>query len=198
MRIYLLLRSLLMIGNSLSISTGFLTFFIVSTSLISSGLPTEISLELGTAASLGTGSFIAFIDSLIGISSSIRRRQKELVSFELNQELLLGQISPKQALQKIIRRQYLAEISEISLFNFSERARVKQDADNRSWAVQYVLPHTLSSLSNTSLDNLCKHLDEVENIVAQDSQQNRRLPPISKAKDVADRFFQNQQRSLPE
>jgi hypothetical protein len=84
------------------------------------------------------------------------------------------------------------------LFDFSERARVKQDADNRSWAVQYVLPHTLSSLSNTSLDNLCKHLDEVENIVAQNSQQNRRLPPISKAKDVADQFFQNQQRSLPE
>jgi hypothetical protein len=71
MRIYFLLRSLLVIGNSLSISIGLLTFFIVSISLIFGGLSKEISIELATAASLGTGSFIAFIDSLIGISSSI-------------------------------------------------------------------------------------------------------------------------------
>ncbi len=70
MRNFFLLRSLLVIGNSLSISIGFLNFFIVSVSLIFSGLPREISIELATAASLGTGSFIAFIDSLIGISSS--------------------------------------------------------------------------------------------------------------------------------
>jgi hypothetical protein len=187
-----------MIGNSLSISIGLLTFFVVSASLASSGIPIEISMQLGTAASLGSGSFIAFIDSWIGISSSIIRQQKERVNRELNQELDLGQISPKQALQKIIRRQYLAEISEIPLFDFSERARVKQDTNNRYWAIQHVLPHTLSSISNISIENLCKHLDEVENIVAQNSQQiRRRLPPVSQAKDIADQFFQNQQRSLP-
>jgi hypothetical protein len=198
MRNFFLLRSLLVIGNSLSISIGFLTFFIVSVSLIFSGLPREISIELATAASLGTGSFIAFIDSLIGISSSITKQQKARLNDELNLELHLGQISPKQALQKIIRRQYLAEISEIPLFAFSERARVKQETNNRYWAIQNVLPHTLPSLKDTSIEDLCKHLDEVENIVAQNSQQNkRRLLPVSQAKDIADQFFTKQQRSLP-
>jgi hypothetical protein len=199
MRNFFLLRSLLVIGNSLSISIGFLTFFIVSASLIFSGIPREISIELATAASLGTGSFIAFIDSLIGISSSITKQQKARLNDELNLELHLGQISPKQALQKIIRRQYLTEISEIPLFDFSERGRVKRDTDNRYWAVQHVLPHTLSSLSNISIENLCRHLDEVENIVAQNIQQGkRRLLPASQARDIAEEFFKNQQLSLPE
>jgi hypothetical protein len=30
----------------------------------------------------------------------------------------------------------------------------------RYCAVQHVLPHTLSSISDTSIENLCKHLDE--------------------------------------
>lgn len=189
----------MVIRNSLSISMGFLSFFIVSISLILSGLPKEISIELGTAASLGTGSFIAFIDSWIGISSSIIKQQKARLNDELNLELDLGQISPKQALQKIIRRQYLASISEIPLFNFSERARVRLENDNRYWAVQNVLPYTLSSLPNTSIENLCKHLDEVENIVAQNSQENRRgLPPISQARVIADQFFKDKQNSLPQ
>jgi hypothetical protein len=42
------------------------------------------------------------------------------------------------------------------------------------------------------------YINSATPIVAQNSQQiRRRLPPVSQAKDIADQFFQNQQRSLP-
>jgi hypothetical protein len=183
--------------NSLLISTGLLTYVAISIFLVNTGLSVEAAMELGSASGGGTAALIAFIDSWLGISSSIIRQQRERQQNEIDRDLKSGRIGTIQALEKFIRQQLLAETSEIPWYNFAERARVKQSAENRYWAVKNILPYTLSSTSNISLDDLCMHLYEVENIVVQHAQDTKKLPPLSATQSIVNKFFHNQQRALP-
>jgi hypothetical protein len=192
-----LLVQILNSKNSLLISTGLLTYVAVSIFLISTGLSVEAAMELGCASGGGSAALIAFIDSWLGISNSIIRQQKDRQRHDIDRDLQSGQIGAIQALEIFIRQQLLAEISEIPWYNFTERARIKQSAENRYWAVKNILPYTLSSLPHLSLDNLCMHLYEVENIVAQHKQNTKKLPPVSATTGIVDKFFNGQRRSLP-
>jgi hypothetical protein len=182
--------------NSLLISTGLLTYVVVSIFLINTGLPLEAAMELGCASGGGSAALIAFIDSWLGISSSILRQQKDRQRTNIDQDLQSGQIGSTQALETVIRQQLSTEMNEIPWYHITERARVKESAANRYWAVKYILPYTLPSEPKLPLDYFCQHLYAVENVVAQYRQQNRaRLPPISMAKEIVDQV--HQQRLLP-
>jgi hypothetical protein len=191
-----LLIYILRTRNSLLISTGFLTYVIFSIFFIKTGLPLEAANGLGCASGVGSAALIAFIDSWLGISSSILRIQKERQRNNIDRDLQSGKIGATQALETVIRQQLSAEINDIPWHHFAERARVKERAANRYWAIKYILPYTLPPESRLPLDDLCQHLYAVENIVAQYRQKNRsRLPPISTAKEIVDQV--HQQRLLP-
>jgi hypothetical protein len=190
-----LLINLLNGKNSLLIGTGLLAYVTVSIFLIASGLPKEVAMELGCAAGGGSAALIAFVDSWLGISSSILRMQKDRQLREIQQDLQSGIIGPTQALETVIRQQLLTEIQSIPWYDFAERARVKESAANRYWAVKHVLPYTISSLSNRDLDDLCVHLYQIEVVVAQNRQRGGRLPSIEVGKEIAEQAMN--QRLLP-
>jgi hypothetical protein len=161
-----LLAKLLKFSGLLSVGVGTSTYLFISVLLIYNGLPKETSLELAAAAAVGAASLMEFIDSLVGISGFLQRRQESVFLINLEKDIALGEKTFSEALQKIIERRFISELKIIPWYNFKSRKTAKTKIENRCWIIENILPYTLCSANkDMPIELLCNHLYEMDEFV---------------------------------
>jgi hypothetical protein len=162
-----LLAKLLRLSGLSSVGVGTSTYLFVSVLLIYNGLPKGISLELAAAAAVGAASLMEFIDSLVGISGFLQRRQESVFLIDLEKDIHSGKTTFAEALKKVIERQFSSDVSNTPWYNLKSRKAIKTKFKNRSWIIDNVLPYTLCSAGkDMSIDFLCRHLYEMDKFVS--------------------------------
>lgn len=173
-----LLAKILRLSGLLSLGVGTSTYLFVSILLIYNGLPKEISLELAAAAAVGSASLMEFIDSLVGISYFLQRRQETVFLLNLEKDIRSGKMTFKEALEKVVERRFLSELGSTPWYQFKKRKATKNKLENRIWIINNILPYTLDTApKDTSIELLCQHLYEMDEFVtkhrfAQDDKSN--------------------------
>lgn len=161
-----LLAKILRLSGLLSLGVGTSTYLVVSILLIYNGLPKEISLELAAAAAVGSASLMEFIDSLVGISYFLQRRQESIFLLNLEKDIHSGKMNFREALEKVVENRFLSELSSIPWYQFKKRKAVKNKLENRLWIINNILPYTLDTAAkDTSIQFLCQHIHEMDEFV---------------------------------
>ncbi|MBI3301458.1 MAG: hypothetical protein HYZ72_05185 [Deltaproteobacteria bacterium] len=132
---------------------------------------------------------MTFIDTLVGISESVERRQEDREWVRLEDDVRGGRLSIVQALHIVVRIQLKKELRSVPWYQFAERRRLKESAKNRRLAIDQVLACTSLQASGLSFKQTCEALYEVERIVVQMSASGQPLPSGQGAIELAEGVF---------